>query len=108
MELSKTQRVADAITSFAGSMIFVYIHIAWFASWMLWFEKSPWPMLTLIVSLEAIFLSTFVLIAQNRATEMDRQILRKDYLADSETNTIVERIADKLGVDRSDLGDRNE
>jgi len=59
-------RVADVITRFAGSMWFVYIHVLAFAIWMLVFEKSPWPTLTLIVSLEAIFLSTFVMIGQNR------------------------------------------
>jgi uncharacterized membrane protein len=59
-------RLADAITRFAGSMPFVYIHAVLFAVWMLVFEKSPWPTLTLIVSLEAIFLSTFVMIGQNR------------------------------------------
>jgi uncharacterized membrane protein len=60
-------RVADAITAFAGSMRFVYLHILVFAVWMLAVEKSPWPTLTLVVSLEAIFLSTFVMIGQNRA-----------------------------------------
>jgi uncharacterized membrane protein len=59
-------RLADAITAFAGSMQFVYIHIAVFVVWMLVLEKSPWPTLTLAVSLEAIFLSTFVMIGQNR------------------------------------------
>ncbi|HEY4752121.1 MAG TPA: DUF1003 domain-containing protein [Candidatus Limnocylindrales bacterium] len=59
-------RLADRITAFAGSMPFVYVHVAAFALWMLVFEKSPWPTLTLAVSLEAIFLSTFVLIGQNR------------------------------------------
>src|SRR3984957_15550134 len=59
-------RVADWITAFAGSMNFVYLHIALFTVWMLFIEKSPWPTLTLIVSLEAIFLSTFVMIGQNR------------------------------------------
>jgi uncharacterized membrane protein len=59
-------RAADAITKFAGSMTFVYVHIVLFAVWMLMFEKSPWPTLTLVVSLEAIFLSTFVMIGQNR------------------------------------------
>jgi uncharacterized membrane protein len=59
-------RLADAITRFAGSMPFVYIHAVAFAVWMVVFEKSPWPTLTLIVSLEAIFLSTFVMIGQNR------------------------------------------
>jgi len=60
-------KIADAITAFAGSMPFVYVHVALFAVWMLLIEKSPWPTLTLIVSLEAIFLSTFVMIGQNRA-----------------------------------------
>jgi uncharacterized membrane protein len=59
-------RVADAITAFAGSMLFVYIHAVLFVVWMLFFEGNPWPTLTLVVSLEAIFLSTFVLIGQNR------------------------------------------
>ncbi len=59
-------RIADRITAFAGSMNFVYLHVALFAIWMLFLEKSPWPTLTLIVSLEAIFLSTFVMIGQNR------------------------------------------
>ena len=59
-------RIADWITGFAGSMNFVYLHIALFAIWMLLVERSPWPTLTLIVSLEAIFLSTFVMIGQNR------------------------------------------
>ena len=59
-------RIADAITAFAGSMRFVYIHAVLFAVWMLFIESDPWPKLTLIVSLEAIFLSTFVMIGQNR------------------------------------------
>jgi uncharacterized membrane protein len=59
-------RIADRITAFAGSMPFVYIHVVVFAAWMLFVESSPWPTLTLIVSLEAIFLSTFVMIGQNR------------------------------------------
>ena len=59
-------RMADAITTFAGSMPFVYLHAVVFAAWMLLAETTPWPTLTLIVSLEAIFLSTFVLIGQNR------------------------------------------
>jgi uncharacterized membrane protein len=59
-------RIADAITTFAGSMRFVYVHVVLFAVWMVFIEKNPWPMLTLVVSLEAIFLSTFVMIGQNR------------------------------------------
>jgi uncharacterized membrane protein len=67
-------RIADRITAYAGSMHFVYLHIALFALWMLLIEDSPWPTLTLIVSLEAIFLSTFVMISQNRADEK-RQVM---------------------------------
>ena len=59
-------RLADRITTFAGSMNFVWIHALLFAVWMLVLERSPWPTLTLVVSLEAIFLSTFVMIGQNR------------------------------------------
>jgi uncharacterized membrane protein len=72
-------RVADAITAFAGSMRFVYIHVALFAVWMLVFEKSPWPTLTLVVSLEAIFLSTFVMIGQNRQAAFQQAKADHDY-----------------------------
>ena len=61
-------RIADAVTGFAGSMPFVYLHIVWFALWIaLRVEPFPFGLLTMIVSLEAIFLSTFVMISQNRA-----------------------------------------
>jgi uncharacterized membrane protein len=61
-------RIADAITAFAGSMAFVYVHVVWFALWVaIPLEKYPFGLLTMIVSLEAIFLSTFVMISQNRA-----------------------------------------
>jgi uncharacterized membrane protein len=59
-------RLADRITAFAGSMNFVWIHAVLFALWMVFLERNPWPSLTLVVSLEAIFLSTFVMIGQNR------------------------------------------
>ncbi len=65
-------RMADRITSFAGSMAFVWIHVVIFAVWIvvlgMWLQGDPYPfgMLTMIVSLEAIFLSTFVMIGQNR------------------------------------------
>lgn len=65
-------RLADQITRFAGSMQFVYIHAVLFAVWMLWLERSPWPTLTLVVSLEAIFLSTFVMIGQNRQAQFQQ------------------------------------
>jgi uncharacterized membrane protein len=72
-------RIADAITAFAGSMPFVYLHAAAFASWMVLVESDPWPKLTLIVSLEAIFLSAFVMIGQNRQSEFQRAKADHDF-----------------------------
>jgi uncharacterized membrane protein len=76
-------RIADKITNFAGSMAFVYLHLIWFASWIgFGVESYPFGLLTMIVSLEAIFLSTFVMISQNRA-DAKRQVL-----ADEEWKTV--------------------
>jgi uncharacterized membrane protein len=78
-------RIADQITTFAGSMWFVYIHIAWFSCWIgFGVEKYPYGLLTMIVSLEAIFLSTFVMISQNRA-DAKRQVI-----ADQQWQTVKE------------------
>ncbi len=80
---SAQNRVADRITTFAGSMAFVYIHIIWFGSWIAFgVEGYPYGLLTMIVSLEAIFLSTFVMISQNRA-DAKRQVI-----ADQEWKTV--------------------
>ena len=79
-------RIADRITAFAGSMQFVYIHIAVFAGWMLFIESSPWPTLTMIVSLEAIFLSTFVMIGQNRQSAFTEAKADHDY---KDVNTLL-------------------
>jgi uncharacterized membrane protein len=68
-------RIADRITAFSGSMLFVYLHIIWFGCWIgFGVEKYPFGLLTMIVSLEAIFLSTFVMISQNRA-DTKRQVI---------------------------------
>jgi len=78
-------RIADQITRFAGSMQFVYLHIIWFAVWILsGVEHYPYGLLTMIVSLEAIFLSTFVMISQNRADE------KRQVLADHQWQTVQE------------------
>ena len=77
-------RIADSITAFAGSMPFVYIHIVAFACWMLFLESDPWPRLTLIVSLEAIFLSTFVMIGQNRQAEFQRAKADHDFSTEAQ------------------------
>ena len=85
--LKRTQdRVADVVTRFAGSLNFVYIHAAWFSLWIainagaigasLVFDDFPYGLLTMVVSLEAIFLSTFVMVSQNR------QAARSDIRAD--------------------------
>ncbi|MER7754881.1 DUF1003 domain-containing protein [Kitasatospora sp. NPDC097643] len=87
-------RIADGITRFAGSMQFVYIHAAGFAIWMIFVERSPWPTLTLIVSLEAIFLSTFVMIGQNRQAEIQQSKADHDFVQQElelKTNTELTR-----------------
>jgi len=82
---SVQNRIADQITTFAGSMWFVYIHIVWFSCWIgLGVEHYPYGLLTMIVSLEAIFLSTFVMISQNRA-DAKRQVV-----ADQQWQTVKE------------------
>lgn len=76
-------RVSDTITVFAGSMRFIYIHVAWFTLWIaLQVEDYPYGLLTMIVSLEAIFLSTFVMISQNRADA------KRQAVADHEWETV--------------------
>src|SRR6266581_8951457 len=95
-------RIADAITAFAGSMRFVYLHAIVFAVWMLVFEKSPWPTLTLIVSLEAIFLSTFVMIGQNRQASFQQVKADRDYKDINqllEENTRLTRLIHQLTED---------
>ena len=78
-------RAADRITAFSGSMLFVYIHMLWFGLWIgLGVERYPFGLLTMIVSLEAIFLSTFVMISQNRA-DAKRQVI-----ADEQWRTVQE------------------
>ena len=110
-------RVADVITTWSGSMLFAYVHVAWFGLWIVVnlhltpvpaFDKYPFGLLTMIVSLEAIFLSTFVLFSQNRQAEVDAQRndldLQVDLLAEYELTRVlalVDAIADKLGLDVS-------
>ena len=87
-------RIADAITKFAGTMMFVYIHVVVFGLWMLFAEKNPWQTLTLIVSLEAIFLSTFVMIGQNRQASFAADKANHDFVAQEhelQTNTELTR-----------------
>ncbi|MFE9606185.1 DUF1003 domain-containing protein [Streptomyces hokutonensis] len=96
-------RIADAITAFAGTMQFVYLHAVWFTVWIVcneglfgrgavW-DPYPFGLLTMIVSLEAIFLSTFVMVSQNR--QAMRETVRADL--DFETNIRSEVWAAHMG-----------
>ena len=117
-------RIADAITSFSGRMIFAYVHIVWFGIWILlntgWFgvpafDPFPYGLLTMVVSLEAIFLSTFVLISQNRlGEETERRAdldLHIGLLTEHELTRVLQMldaIQDKLGIvdhENSELAD---
>ncbi|HYG79730.1 MAG TPA: DUF1003 domain-containing protein [Pyrinomonadaceae bacterium] len=96
-------RIADAITDFTGSMAFVYIHVVWFGLWVLLniglihiprvsqFDPFPFGLLTMIVSLEAIFLSTFVLISQNRLAKASEKRAELDL----QVNLLAEQKATK-------------
>jgi uncharacterized membrane protein len=112
------ERLADSITDFSGRMYFVYFHILWFAIWILInlgyfgikpFDPYPFGLLTMIVSLEAIFLSTFVLISQNRlSAEADRRAdldLQIGLLAEHELTRVLkmlDEIQDKMGIENND------
>jgi uncharacterized membrane protein len=111
----RQDRIADAITRFSGSMLFAYLHVVWFGLWIVinlgWlglkpFDPFPFGLLTMVVSLEAIFLSTFVLISQNRMgvvadkrADLDVQI---DLLAEHEITRIlslVDAMAKRMGIE---------
>jgi len=95
-------RIADRITAFAGSMKFVYFHAVLFTLWMIAFERSPWPTLTLVVSLEAIFLSTFVMIGQNRQGTFQQAKADHDFLEEEQElklNTELTRAIHDLTVE---------
>jgi uncharacterized membrane protein len=88
---ARQNRIADAITAFSGSMLFVYLHAVWFICWIAFrVEKYPYGLLTMIVSLEAIFLSTFVLISQNRADA------RRQVIADEQWKLVQEEDAQNV------------
>jgi uncharacterized membrane protein len=104
-------RIADDITKFAGSMAFVYLHVALFAVWMLVLERRPWPTLTLAVSLEAIFLSTFVMIGQNRQAAFQQAKADHDFVEQElelKTNTELTRDIHALVVELAKRSRRPE
>ena len=93
-------RIADRITQFAGSMAFVYLHIVWFSAWIVFgIEGYPFGLLTMIVSLEAIFLSTFVMISQNRADEKRKVIADQEWAfvqAEEQQNEELLRLSNQI------------
>jgi uncharacterized membrane protein len=95
-------RIADWITGFVGSMQFVCLHIVIFTIWMLFIESKPWPTLTLAVSLEAIFLFTFVMIGQNRQAAFQQAKADHDFTEQElelKTNTQLTREIDRLTIE---------
>jgi uncharacterized membrane protein len=112
---SLQNKIADLLTHFSGSMVFVYVHAIWFGLWIYIntrllgdkaFDPFPFSLLTLIVSLEAIFLSTFVLISQNHAAKVaDKRAdldLQINLLSEHEVTrllTLMDAVADHLGID---------
>jgi len=101
--------VADKVTSFAGSLNFVYIHTIWFGIWILLnigllgkadeFDKFPFGLLTMIVSLEAIFLSTFVMVSQNRQAERSDVRSQLDFETNLRSEIWAVHIGAALGID---------
>ena len=112
------ERIADAVTDFSGHIVFVYLHIGWFGAWIVLntgsfgvhpFDPFPYGLLTMIVSLEAIFLSTFVLISQNRMgeeTEYRANLnLQISLLTEHEVTRVLQMldaIQDKMGIENDD------
>ena len=110
-------RLADAITSFSGRMGFVYAHLGWFGLWIVlntgWFgvrpfDPFPYGLLTMVVSLEAIFLSTFVLISQNRASQEAERRADLDLHIGLVTEHQVTRVLQMLNAIQMNLGIEND
>jgi uncharacterized membrane protein len=118
LSMTWSDHLADRITAFSGSMLFFYLNALWFAIWIPlnlgWvgiepFDPFPFGLLTMIVSLEAIFLATFVLISQNRqALQADRRQkvnMQVDMLAEQEVTKLIHMVAEireHLGISRPD------
>jgi uncharacterized membrane protein len=114
---TRVERVADAIGSFAGSIQFVILHLVWFALWVAIntgrfgipaFDPFPYVFLSMIVSLEAVLLSTFVLMKQNRmsqrADHRDHLNLQVDMLTEREVTKILQmlqRICERMGLEQT-------
>ena len=112
-----TDRVAEVIARFCGSMTFVWVHVVWFGGWIAFnslpgvkhLDPFPFTFLTLVVSLEAIFLSTFILISQNhdsriseKRNHLDLQINLLSEQENTKMLTILQQIAAKVGAGTGD------
>ena len=119
-ERKKSDLVAEVIAQFCGSMTFVWVHVVWFGLWILInsvpgikpIDPFPFTFLTLVVSLEAIFLSTFILISQNhdakiseRRNHLDLQINLLSEQENTRMLAMLQAIATKVGADLTDLPD---
>ena len=116
-ERSLGEHIADHITRFGGTILFAWLHVLWFGLWMIlnllphvphW-DKPPFSMLTTIVSLEAIFLTIFILVSQNRQSELSDQRNKLDLqinlLSEQENSkmmAMLEAIMEKLGIQQDD------
>lgn len=106
---SSETKIADKITRFAGSMAFVYLHIVWFVFWLVFAHQigDPFPfgLLTLIVSLEAIFLATFIMVAQNRQAEIAEIRDKEDEAEQDEIEEDIEDIKEEFTDLKDDLAE---
>ena len=106
-ERTRTERIADGITAFFGSIVFIWLHVLWFALWIIFnlpgwgfepFDPFPFTFLTMMVSLEAIFLSAFILMSENRQARLaDRRArvnLQVDMIAEREITKLMELVMD--------------
>ncbi|MDD5039925.1 MAG: DUF1003 domain-containing protein [Patescibacteria group bacterium] len=103
-KLSRSDRVAIAIAQFTGRMVFVWIHVGLFIAWIIFnvvthdraWDPYPFIFLTFVVSLEAIFLSTFVLIAQNREAQRSEIREQLDYEVNIKAEKEIQEIKEML------------
>jgi uncharacterized membrane protein len=116
LERTLSERIADVVATFTGSITFVFLHVVWFTAWIIfntrWFgyeplDPFPYTFLTMIVSLEAIYLSTFILISENRQARLgDRRArvnLQVDMISEREVTKLMELVGDihqHLGIHR--------
>ena len=115
-ERTSSDRVAEVVANFCGSMVFVWVHVVFFSVWILFntvpglpqLDPFPFTFLTLVVSLEAIFLSTFILISQNhdarisdRRNHLDLQVNLLSEQENTQMIAMLRAIAEKIGVDLS-------